>query len=66
MTTTTSTTVKVIVSMVVVAALVATTFNSKVRTVDRGLAIVLCLHRQTTLMKPDESSCVQLSNMLLI
>jgi hypothetical protein len=66
MTSTVSTTVKIVVSMVVVAALVATTFNSKVRTRDRGLAIVLCLHRQTTLMKPDESYCVQLSNMLLI
>ena len=47
MTSTVSTTVKIVVSMVVVAALVATTFNSKVRTIDRGLAIVLGLHRQT-------------------
>jgi hypothetical protein len=47
MTSTVSTTVKIVVSMVVVAALVATTFNSTVRTIDRGLAIVLGLHRQT-------------------
>ncbi len=35
MTSTASTTVKIVVSMVVVAALVATTFNSKVRTIQK-------------------------------
>jgi hypothetical protein len=67
MTSTVSTTVKIVVSMVVVAALVATTFNSKVRTIDRGLAIILGLHRQTDYCHETYVLyCALLSKMMLI
>jgi hypothetical protein len=42
MTSTVSTTVKIVVSMVVVAALVATTFNSKVRTMQKNCSADWC------------------------